>query len=351
MAIRERLSRLAPWSWIPALFFWAAAVVVWVDRLLNQAFDPDRTWLYDWHVYAAGARDFLAGDLYRVPLQSPFPLPVNAFNMPPGSALVVVPFEILPPILGGPLWVILNLGAVAAAAVLTARIVNLRPVWLWSGAAFLAYSVSEWALAALIGNNTPLLLLMVAGFVTAHLASRSVLAGALLGLAIATKLWPAAYLVVLARERSWKTFGWAAGIAITLLGGSLIWLGGLDVVGPMVAALSADVEPGPNQLLLGISWLRFHTDWWPEWGGYAVAVLVLLIPATGLTGYGLATLAGLSAIPNVWRHYLGTVVFGFALLVRGLYDRFGDRVPGPFRRSREATSPSGTFHREAADRL
>jgi hypothetical protein len=117
----------------------------------------------------------------------------------------------------------------------------------------------------------------------------------------------------------------------------------------MVAALATDVEPGPTQFLFGFSWLRFHTDWWPQWGGYAVAVLLLLIPATGLTGYGIATLAGLSAIPNLWRHYLGTIVFGFALLARGLFDRYGDRLP--ILRDREAPAERTTLRPTVVDRL
>ena len=71
-------------------------------------------------------------------------------------------------------------------------------------------------------------------------------------------------------------------------------------------------------LCLGLAWLREAFEWWPEWGGFAVSALLLLIPARGLTGYGLATLAGMAAIPNLWRHYIETVVFGGVLIWRGL---------------------------------
>jgi hypothetical protein len=338
MSPREWLSRLAPWSWVPALILWAVSVFIWVNRLLDQRVEPHRSWLLDWHAYAAGGHQFVAGDLYRVDLVSPYPIPISAYNMPPGSALITVPFLPFPDTVGGTLWVIVNVAAVAVAAVLLARIVDLRPVALWSGVGFFAYSYFNWAaLPALLGNNSPILLLIVAGFVAAELSRRFTLGGVLLGIAIATKLWPAAYLVVLARERSWRTAAWAVGTAGVIVVGSLLWLGGIGTVGPMLKALAAEVEPGPRQWLLGFTWLRVHTDWWPDWGGYVVAALILLIPARGLTGYGLATLAGMAAIPNLWRHYIGSIIFGVALLVRGLVDRVGEGASS--RDDRESTKP------------
>ena len=145
--------------------------------------------------------------------------------------------------------------------------------------------------------------------------------GLLLGVAIATKLWPATFLVVLARERDWRTFGWAAGTAAAITVVLILWLGGLSVIGPMVAALQVRDEIGPDRFVLGITWLRENISWWPDWGGYAISLLILLIPAKGMTGYGLATLAGMAAIPNLWRHYWATVIFGVLLLGRGLLDR------------------------------
>ena len=101
--------------------------------------------------------------------------------------------------------------AVAAAVILTARIMRWSNPWLWAGALFFAIPSRTGASAALLGNNTPLVLLLVASFVAVHLAGRPVAGGVLLGVAIATKLWPATFLVVLARERDWRTFGWATG--------------------------------------------------------------------------------------------------------------------------------------------
>jgi hypothetical protein len=217
--------------------------------------------------------------------------------------------------------VLLNVTAVGAAAVLTTHLLRLRYPWLWAGAIFCLYSVTDWSAAALLGNNSPLVLLLVAGFVAVHLANRPVAGGLLLGVAIATKLWPATFLVVLARERDWRAFSWAAGTAATIMVVLILWLGGLGVIGPMVAALQVRDEIAPDRFVLGITWLREHVSWWPDWGGYAISLLILLIPAKGMTGYGLATLAGMAAIPNLWRHYWATVIFGVLLLGRGLLDR------------------------------
>jgi hypothetical protein len=281
-------------------------------------YDP---WLYDWHVYAAGARDLIDGALYYVPLTSPYPIPVDSFNYPPIAALVVVPLLPFSDFIAGTVWVLLNIAAVAATAVIAVRILQLKEIALWSGAAFCLFSVSPWAQSALVGNNTAVVLLLVATFVLAQANHHRMIAGPVLGLAIAIKVWPATLLVVLIREREWRTALWAIGTSILLIGLSLVWLGGPTAIGPMVRALSTRDSVAPNDVVLGISWLRETVEWWPDWGGYAVAGLLLLIPARGLTGYGLATLAGMAAIPNLWRHYLETIVFGCALIWRGLADR------------------------------
>jgi hypothetical protein len=325
----------ARWIWLVTAFIWALAVVVWVDRFAGLSVEPYKGWLVDWHVYAAGSRDLITGDLYNIRLVSPYPIPVTRYNMPPGSAILTLPFMIFPDAIAGTLWVLLNIVAVGATAVLTARIVNARPVWFWSGAAFFVYSLVGWGMPAMLGNNTPLVLLIVAGFVAAHLAERSTLAGALLGIAIATKLWPATFLVVLARERSWRTLAWAVGTAGVIFIGAVLWLGGLEVIGPMARSLTLTQEI-TNQRVLGITWLRVYVDWWPAWGGFAIAVLLLLIPARGMAGYGLAALAGMAAIPNLWRHYLGTIIFGLVLLIRGL--ALFRREPSPVGRPLPSTA-------------
>ena len=336
------LSRITAWIWVVAAVVWAAAIAWWIYKFATLDL-PHRGWLVDWHVYAAGANDLLAGTLYQVPLESPYRsrLAVPDFNYPPGAALIAIPFLAVPDHIGGYAFVVVNIAAIAITAVLTAWIVKARPMWLWAGAAFLLYSVFREGQPLILGNNTPLVLLFVAGAVAAHQSKRAPMAGALLGLAIATKLWPATLLVVLARERSWPTVGWAVGTAAVIIGGSLLWLGGPGVVGPMVSALRHEVEI-TRQVLLGITWLRENLDWWPVWGGYAVTALLLIIPARGLTGYGLGTLAGLAAIPNLWIHYLGSIIFGLVLLVAGLLGLRRERSSGAQPVQATADEPSPT---------
>jgi Glycosyltransferase family 87 len=321
MRFRELIAGLGPWSWIAALALWGLAVWIWVDRFLGLLVEHSRGWLFDWHVYAAAAKDLVQGELYRVRLVSAFPIPVDSFNYPPGSAITAVPFLAFPDDVGGFLWVLLNVASVGAVAVLTMVIVNARPIWLWSGLLFFVYSLSDWSLPQYLGNNTPLVLLFVAGGVAAHVANRSTLTGVLLGIAIAMKLWPAALLFPMARERSWQAVGWAVGTSAVITIGGLVWLGGPSALGQMIAAIMLEVEPRPTQILIGLTWLRVHTDWWPEWGGYAIAALLLLIPVKGRLGYGVATFAGMAAIPNLWRHYIGTIVFATVLVVAGLVRR------------------------------
>jgi hypothetical protein len=343
MSFRELVARASPWSWVAATVLWAVAVIALVKRLVDLISVPYFGWLFDWHVYAAGARDFISGDLYHVPLVSDYRIPVSAFNLPPGTAMTAIPFIALPDDIGGLFWVLLGYAGVAGVAVVAAAIVGARPIWLWSGAAFFVYALSDLARAGLMGNNTALVLLLVAGFVATRLANRPALSGLLLGVAIASKLWPAALLVPLARERSWRTFAWAAGSAALILGVAILWLGGLGVIGPMMAAISIDIEPKENKFLLAFTWLRVHTDWWPIWGGYLIAVLLLLIPARGLTGYGLAVLAGLAAIPNLWLHYIPTILFAILLVIRGLLSWRSDRLA-----SRQDRTAAGARMRGAA---
>src|SRR6187551_53194 len=101
---------------------WTIAALIWLFFLATQQFLPTEIWLLDWHVYSAGARDFLAHDLYYIPLESAYRIPVDAFNYPPLSAIAVLPLVPLPDALGGNIWVVLNIVAMAGTAVLTASI-------------------------------------------------------------------------------------------------------------------------------------------------------------------------------------------------------------------------------------
>jgi hypothetical protein len=296
---------------------WAASLVAWVVQITVQQFDPIPTWLYDWHVYAAAARAFLEGTLYSEPLTSAFPLPVVVFNYPPLSAILVAPLLVLPDQVAGTLWVSANIAAMGAAAIVTARLLRLSQALAWAGIGFLVFTFNPWSWLALLGNNTPLVLLLVVGFVHYHMGGKQAWAGVLLGIAIGVKLWPAALLPLLLRERRWVSLLVVAGISAVVGLMTVLWLGP-DVIGPAADSLRSRDDIKPGNPVFGITWLRENFDWWPSWGGYAVAIGLAVIPARGRLGLGLGILAGMAAVPNLWRHYLPTVAVGFLLVAFGL---------------------------------
>jgi hypothetical protein len=310
------LPRLLRWVGAAA---WGASLLAWAVQITVQQFDPIPTWLYDWHVYAAAARGMLEGTLYFEPLSSTFLLPVTVFNYPPLSALVVAPLLLLPDQVAGTLWVAGNIAAMAAATVLTARLLRLSGWVAWAGIGFFIFTFNPWSWLALLGNNTPLVLLLVLAFVREHLSGRQGRAGVLLGIAIGLKLWPVALLPLLLRERHLRSLLVVVGISAAVGLATIAWLGP-EVIGPAADSIRSRDDIKPGNLVFGITWLRENFDWWPSWGGYAIAVLLVAIPARGRLGIGLSILAGMAAVPNLWRHYLPTVIVAFLLVAFGFRD-------------------------------
>jgi len=311
---------------------WTLAAVIWLFFMTSQQFFPTEFWLLDWHVYSTGARDFWAGALYLTPLESNYQLPIGVFNYPPLSAIAVIPLLPLGDGLAGTLWVAINVAAVAATAVVVARVLGARHPLLWGGLGFLAYTLHPWVKLAFLGNNTPLVLLLVALFAEAHLAGRQGAAGAFLGIAVALKAWPIALVPLLVREGRWRSVAYAAAVVGMV---ALVTLGrlGTDAIGPALDALQAQAPIEPDNPVLFVSWLRVSQAWWPWWGGFAVAVAILALPAGGRVGIGLGILAGLAPIPNLWRTYLPTLVvailFVFSGLVRWPNRRAGEQPTVP----------------------
>jgi hypothetical protein len=293
------------------------ACIIWALLLLSQQLRPLSYWLQDWHVYAEGARDFLNHELYYEPLVTQYRLAVDQFNYPPLSAIVVIPLLLLPDSLGGTVWVIGNLAAVAATGVLVARTLGARQPAMWGALGFLAYTVHPWVDLALNGNNTPLVLCLIAAFAHQHLHRHDRSAGVLLGAAIALKLWPAALLPLLLRERRPESLLFVGLVVCGTVLASVTWLGP-DVIGAAVAAMQVRAVVEPWNPVLYISWLRETIPWWPTWAGYFIAVVLALIPARGMIGIGLGIFAGLAAVPNLWRTYLPTLVVAGAFTLAGV---------------------------------
>ncbi len=158
---------------------WISAACMWLTALWIQQFAPRFDWLYDWHVYAAGAGDLVTHDLYHSPLTSGFPIPVDVFNLPPLAAAIVVPLMPLPDQVAGTLWVVINLVALAATGWMLLRALGIPRASAWGGLLFLLYTVHPWSLLALLGNNTPLVLFLVVAAFSEHSGGRARKAGIL----------------------------------------------------------------------------------------------------------------------------------------------------------------------------
>lgn len=298
----------------------AAGIILGYSRLVPRV----DVWLYDWNVYHAAAGQLLDRTLYRAVLIQPgHELPVAAFNYPPLAAAWAVPLLPLGREPGGVVWVVVGVLATSIGALLGARALGLQWSWVWvvSGVGLALYATSPYIAAdVLLGNNNHLMLALVGGFALAHLSGHQRVAGLLLALAIGTKLWPIALLVLVLRERRWRQFRWTAG-TLAAQGAVTLALLGPDVVGPLVAAVLGQNlarETIGDAPVLWTSALRVWWEWWPTWGTYVVAAVLLLVPATGRLGLGLGIIAGLSLNANLWHHYGPVFALGFLLVAFGL---------------------------------
>ena len=297
---------------------WSLFAIRAVQSILVSAFrqDPSLIYLVDWRVYFAGASDLWERDLYvdgGVAVGN-LPMPVDFFNLPPMSAALALPLVPFGLDTGGLIWVVAGAIALGATAYLTARMMDVRYAPVVVGTLLFIY-ILQWNFAGniVIGNVNPFVLLSLAGFAWCHLAGRDRSAGALLGLAVSLKAWPLLLVFVVVRERRWQEL--ATALAFVACQGLifLLWLG--PEAGPAItSALLANISVAPDTVLLWTSWARVAIDWWPSWGSLAVAAVLVVIPAVGRLGIGLAILAGLSLIPNLWDHYLPTFAFAFLLI-------------------------------------
>jgi hypothetical protein len=314
VAFTALLTTLGSLCWVVAIG--QAALFVHLATARNLP-----VWLVDWHVYAAGAADLVERTLYRTVLTyPPHPLPVSEFNLPPMAAALAVPFRLLPDPIAGATWA--GTGAVASLAAtwwLVYRCLKLPHGWVWIGGVLAIYAQSRtFEIHVLVGNINDLMLGMVALFTILYAQDRRTVAGVVLGIAAATKLWPAMVLIPLARMGRWREVVSALTTVAVLTTAFIVWLGP-SVLPDMVAAISTTkVHVTPDNPVLWVAWLREHTNWWPDWGAFVVALGLLAIPARGVAAIGLGMLAGLTLIPNLWGHYFPTLAFSFGLIASGV---------------------------------
>lgn len=309
---------------------WMARALEILSRFANAVPRLD-VWLYDFNVYHAAAGQLLDHGLYRGILVQPgHELPIGVFNYPPLAAAWAIPFLPFGREPGGVAWLMVGVLATSLGAVLGARALRLSWPWAWAlaGLTMAIYAKSPYIAADIaLGNNNHLMLALVAGFALAHVRGHQRTAGILLALAIGTKLWPVALLVLLLRERRWPELRWTGGVLALQGIATLVWLGP-DMLGPMLPAVLGQ-NLGREQgvaVVVWTTWARYVLAWWPVWGSYAVAATLLLLPATGRFGLGLGIVAGLSLNSNLWHHYGPVFVLGFALIGTGLLERFNRPV-------------------------
>ena len=267
----------------------------------------------DWHVYWAGARDLLEGDLYRVPLDAGGrTLSATEFSLPPLSAAWAVPLLGLPVLVGGYAWQAMAAAAIAGSAIAAIGVVRVARPWLAAGLVLGPLSVTVLYLEGLhLATNNYLVLGLVAFGSWALLAGRNTLAGVLIGLAIATKLWPVTLLIVALRARRFRVVIWALGLFVVqgvLLFG---WLG-FDAIGSAIETFRNPIPP--TGMLIGPSAVPELRAAWHSGVGAITALVLLALPMRGRTGIGVALLAGLAVVPNLWIHYAPTVLFAAALI-------------------------------------
>jgi hypothetical protein len=277
----------------------------------------------DWHVYWAGARDLVDRDLYRVPLDAGGrTLSATEFSLPPFSAAWAVPLLGLPVAVGGYVWQVIGAAAIAATAIATLAILRLPRPWLLAGLVLGPLSLTILYVEGLhLATNNYLVLGLIALGTWALLVGRDTAAGVLIGLAIATKLWPVTLLVVALRQRRPRVVVWALGVAV--LQGLVLfgWLGP-DAIADAIDTFRNPIPP--TGMLIGPSAVPELRDAWHSGVGILVAVALLALPLRHRAGVGLAILAGLAVVPNLWIHYAPTVLFAAALIsfdVWGLMER------------------------------
>ena len=275
-------------------------------------------------MYLAGARDLADRTLYQKSLTlGTYPLSSHEFNLPPLSAAWALPLAWLPVEVGGVIWQYMGAGAIAVAALVAAWATTLRRPWVWAGIGLGMLSVTLVYLEGLhLGTNNYLTLGFVAGFTWTYLRGNSRWAGVLLALAIATKLWPLVLLVPVLRDRRWAVGAWCAGVLVVQAVAFTMWLGigsWLDMAHMIV------IHIPPTGVLIGPTAVPGLREVWNSGLGIAAAAFLLLIPGRRRIGIGLAVLAGLCPIANLWVHYAPTLLFAGMLMA---VDAWNGRPPG-----------------------
>ncbi len=169
---------------------------------------------------------FLKGASHFLAHGTPYPPPdvilaTGDFAYPPLVAWLLTPLAPLPLDVAARIWFCVHLVALGVFAHLVGRLTDSAPGWrsgvLWAGV--LSANLSQIQGVA-IGQWQDVIGAMLAGAVWLAWRGRDGAAGALLGLATAIKLFPAALLLPFVAERRWRAVASfaAVGVGVALLG-------------------------------------------------------------------------------------------------------------------------------------
>lgn len=313
-------------SAIVALAGWLLFAYLTLTTMSGRAGSGGEVFQVDWHVYWAGANDLLGRELYRVPLDAQgLTLSTPHFNLPPFSAVWPLPLLGLPISVGGSIWQVVAAASIAFAAAVSLDLVRVSRPWLMAGIVIGPLAPTLLYLEGLhLATNNYLVLGLVAGFAWHYLRAAEAPAGVLLGIAIATKLWPAVLLVPAVRARRWGVVAWAIGIAVVTGVVLFAWVG-FDAVPLFVQRLGTAIPP--TGYLIGPVSVDGLRELWSGGLGLLVGVVILALPLRGPAAIGAAILAGMAAIPNLWIHYGPTILFAGALIAGALIPGRGDDEP------------------------
>jgi hypothetical protein len=162
-------------------------------RLAREGYDTSR--MYEW-AWLQREKDHRAVDIRIIGL-----LPITPF-----STLAMWPLAALSPLAAKRVWIAVNLTLLVPLAWLLRALTGLN----WQRVALLFALSFPLHRNLMYGQFYILLLLLIAGACWAYLRERYVLAGVLVALAAACKLFPALFFVVFLRRRAWRALAGGA---------------------------------------------------------------------------------------------------------------------------------------------
>lgn len=192
---------------VPAAVLWPLALMSFANLVLRSYVeirgDVDFEALHD------GAVRFVEGTSVYAEL---------TFLLTPSGLLTVAPFGLLDADTGFLVWNTLSLVAAVVGLGCALRLLDIPLRGPVAAGALLAFALSDSLTTTLLyGNlNNTVLLALGAGFLLAEQRDRPVLAGVLLGLALAVKPVLVLLLVIPLLRRGWATLGWSLAIPAVL---------------------------------------------------------------------------------------------------------------------------------------